>query len=481
MSPEGGEEKRSMFSRATYVITLALLVPSTAWAQEAAKVCSDGTTIKIASEWDNLGLTLPAAQVAGQPLRYSISSLGSVRSAWIEVWDRPKRLSRQPVSVKLEGAAPCANCLDAEETPYELDISIFDAAEPVICIDYCAPGTPTSGAYLSEVIAGKQPIEDSDESVEPAYLLDDPQLSGDPIRMVEGSGSTQVVLSGENLIESSRVYVVSGENASAGDTASWTYLYSRTLDLRHVEVTIPSDMIKKPKILTAYARDSWPGRSGETASGPGQTIIVVSKNSPVIDSVEPRVLDNPGLDARVILRGSGFTEDSAVKFGDDLSWGAEETFVSSSELRIRIPASELKDSGGRYARPTPLKLSVVNDPSHFSDFVFIPVLPSAKFKRGPLTPTIRSIMPYPIPMMDFQSPSFLTLEIHGDNFRPDDVVAFNNGQSDRVRLKTQYVSPHHLRAWLPRESWRKHRVSFRLIVQTSAGFCAAEAFAESLE
>jgi hypothetical protein len=470
-----------VFSRATYAIMLAVLVPSTAWTQEASKVCSDGTMIKISSEWDKLGLTLPAAKVAAQPLRYSISSVNNVKGAWIEAWDRPKRLSRQSISVKLEGEAPCANCLDAEETPRELHISIFDADEPLICIDYCAPGTPVNGAYVSEVIAGKQPVEDSDESVEPAYLMDDPQLSGDPIRMVEGSGSTQVMLSGENLIESSRVYVVSGENPSAEDTPSRTYLYSRTLDLRHVEVMIPSDMIEKPGTLTAYAKDSWPGRPGETVSGAGQKIIVVSKDSPVIDSVEPRVLDNPGLDGTVILRGSGFTEDSAVNFGDDLSWGAEETFISSTELKVRIPVSELKDSSGRYARATPVKLSVANDSLHFSDYVLIPVLPSAKLKRETLTSTIRAIAPYPIPMMDYQSPQFLTLEINGDNFRPHDFVAYSNGESENTRLKTQFISPHHLRVWLPRESWRKHRMSFRLIVQTPAGICAAEAFAESLE
>jgi hypothetical protein len=84
-------------------------------------------------------------------------------------------------------------------------------------------------------------------------------------------------------------------------------------------------------------------------------------------------------------------------------------------------------------------------------------------------------------MMDFQSPTFLTLQISGDNFRPNDVVAIDNRVSDRFRLKTQYASSHRLSAWLPRESWRKHGMSFRLIIQTSAGFCAAEAFADSLE
>jgi hypothetical protein len=470
-----------MFPRASYLIISAMLVLPTARAQEATKVCSDGPTIKIASRWDQLGLTMAASDVAAQPLRYSVSSLQGVQGAWIEVWDRPKRLSRQAVPVRLEGEAACANCLDAGETPRDLRLSIFDPDEPSICIDYCAPGTLMSGWYVSEVTVGKQPVEDSDESVEPAYLMNDPELTGNPIRMVEGSGSTDVVLSGEDLIQSSRVYVVSGENASPEDKASRTYLYSRTLDLRHVEVTIPSDLIEKPGTLTAYAKDSWPGRPGDKIYGAGQKIIVASKDSPVINSVEPGVLRSRGRDTTVTLRGGGFTKDSEVKFADQLGAGAEVTFVSSTELKVRIPATELEDSSERHARATPVLLSVLNDALNFSAPVRIRVVPSAEFKEEPLTASIRAIAPYPIPLMDFHGPQFLALEIEGDNFRPNDVVAFNNGQSDRVRLKTQYVSSHRLRAWLPRESWRKHRVSFRLIVQTSAGFCSAEAFAESLE
>ncbi len=468
-----------MLRKTTNAIVLAALMAQIALAQEATKVCSDGRTIKVASRWDQLGLTMDASDVAAQPLQYSISSLQGVQGAWIEVWDRPKRLSRQPVRVRLEGEAACANCLEAGETPTELRLSIFDADEPSICIDYCAPGTLMSGAYVSELTVGKQPVEDSDESVEPAYLMDSPELTGDPIRIVEGSGSIDVVLLGENLISSSRVYVV-GENASPTGKAERTYLYSRTLDLRHAVVTMPSDLLEKPGTLTAYAKDSWEGRQAE-ASGAGQKIVVVSEDSPVIHSVEPRVLRSQGQDATVTLRGGGFTKDSEVKFGDQLGAGAEVTFVSSTELKVRIPAIELEDSSELHARATPVLLSVLNDALHFSAPVRIRVVPSAQFKEEPLTASIRSIAPYPVPMMDFQSPQFLALEIEGDNFRPNDVVAFNNGQSDRVRLKTQYVSSHRLRAWLPRESWRKHRVSFRLIVQISAGFCSAEAFAESLE
>jgi hypothetical protein len=206
---------------------------------------------------------------------------------------------------------------------------------------------------------------------------------------------------------------------------------------------------------------------------------VAGKDSPTIDSVEPQTLSCCGSDASVVLRGGGFTQHSEVTFGDENSGGAEVTFVSNSELRVRVPADDLLDSSGRYARATPLMLYVTNDPFHFSAPVAVGVAPSAKFKRQPLTAVINAITPYPVPMMSFRSPRFLTLEINGDNFRLNDVVAYGNG--DRIRLKTQYVSSHHLRAWLPRELWRKHLLSFRLVVETPTGFCTAEAFAKWLE
>jgi hypothetical protein len=471
-----------MLLRASYVIIFAVLVAPTTRAQEATKVCSDGHTIKIASQWDQLGLTMPASDVAAQPLHYWISSPEGVQAAWVEVWDRPKRLSRQPISAKLEGEAPCANCLDAGETPRELHLLIFDADEPTYCIDYCAPGTPTNGAFLSEMQVGKQPEEDYDESEEPAYLMNYPELTGDPIRMVEGAGSTDVVLSGTDLIQSSRVYVVN-EKAPPKDKASRTYLYSRTLDLRHVEVTIPSDLLEKSGVLMVYAKDSWEGRE---AAPPriGQKIIVASKDSPAITSIEPHVLQCCGPrepDVTVVLHGSGFTKHSEVIFGDEPYTHPEVDFVTPNELRVTIPGFKLKDEGGRYTRATPLRLSVVNSPLQLSAPAELRVLPSTKFTRQPLPAAIRAITPYPIPMMDFQSPEFLTLVISGDNFRPKDVVALDDKLSDYIRLKTQYVSSHQLKAWLPRESWRKHRMSFRLIVQTSEGPCAAEAFSETLE
>ena len=465
-----------MLLRASYVI-IVVLAAATAPAQEATEVCSDGRTIKIASQWDELTTTMPESDAAARPLRYFMSTTQGVQSAWMEVWDRPKRLSRTAVPIQREGEARCAGCEDAEQTPEELYISIFDPQVVSLCIDYC-PGPPAPGEYVSQLLAGKKPVEDSDDSVEPAYLLENPELNGPSIRVVEGTESTTVVLSGEYLISSSRVYFMIGENASPESKASRNYLYSRTVDLRHVEVTMPSDLADKPGLFTAYARDSWEGRP-VVGAGTGQKIIVASKDSPVVDSVEPHALSCCRSDASLVIRGSGFTQHSQVQFGDDISLGEEVTFVSPSELHVTIPGDRLTDSSGQYARATPVMLSVTNDPRHFSAPVAVEVLPSAKFKRQPLTAVINAITPYPVPMMDYRSPRFLILEIIGDNFRPDDVVAYGNG--DRTRLKTQYVSPHHLRAWLPRELWRKHLLSFRLVVETPAGLCAAEAFEKWLE
>jgi len=172
-----------------------------------------------------------------------------------------------------------------------------------------------------------------------------------------------------------------------------------------------------------------------------------------------------------------------VKFGDDRSIGPEAKFVSAQEPRVQIRGEELEDFDGSYARPTPVTLSVINDPLHLSAPVEVRVEPSVKFKRAQSLALVRNISPYPVPMMDSQSPEFLVLEIQGDNFRPNDVVFFNDisGHTNRTRMRTQYVSAHHLRAWLPREAWRKHRLSFRLLIQTPAGLCATEAFEELLE
>ena len=97
-------------------------------AQESTKRCQDGRTIGIASQWDKLAYDVPANDRDKYPLNYSISDTQGVTHPWVEVWERPKRLSRSAVAIKEEGEARCNGCQDAEKTPDELHISVFDRA-----------------------------------------------------------------------------------------------------------------------------------------------------------------------------------------------------------------------------------------------------------------------------------------------------------------------------------------------------------------
>ncbi len=457
-------------------------------AQEATQQCPDGRTLQIIAQSDKLRTeSLPPGYV--QHLRYTISSTKGVKAVWIEVWDRPKRLSRTVVPVKTEGEVPCDGCNAAEETPQELNLAVFDAALPIDCYENCS-GFPR-GVYVSEVLAGKKPVEGSDSNTFPDYLLEDPHLAGPPLRFVEGSGTTDAILYGKYFIPTTRIYLTDGKDAWQKGDDSLSYLPSKTLDLRLIRVTIPKEFLTAPGVLEASALDVWEkDKAGlypsKRSHAPELKIIVVGKNSPTLDAIEPESLPadaaDPAEDKKVaiVLHGSGFTKDSDVALGSEptsmSSFMADVTFVSPSELRAQIPASALKN-----AKYVPLKISVVNDHLHFSAPRELSVLPATKLNPAPIPALIRSITPYPVPMMEYHSPEFLELEINGDNFRLNDVVAYRYTYFDRTKLRTHYVSPHQLKAWLPRDAWRKHRLSFRLVVQSATGTCSAEAFANSLE
>jgi hypothetical protein len=453
-------------------------------AQEASKECPGGRILKIRSEADKLKQS-PQPEDEEQPLHYSISNPRGVRAAWVEVWDRPKRLSRHLVQTKTEGEIPCFGCNHTEETPAELHLSIYDPAIPIVCYENCKGNG--RGAYVSEVAAGRKPEENPGSAGSiPDYLLEEPQLVGPPVRFEEGAGATDVIFFGANLIPTTRVYLTDGEDAWQKGNDALSYLPSKTLDLRHIRATIPKEFLAKPGILEASAEDKANPFPSKRSHPPEVKIIVVSKDSPRLNSIEPPELRADAAEgsedhkAAVVLRGSGFTKDSDIAFGYDptsmSSLMADVNFVSPTELRAQIPAHELKDFSG-----VSLRLSVFNDNLHFSEPRALHVLPTAKAKPEPLPAFIRSISPYPVPMMDYRSPAFLPILIGGDNFRPGDVVTLRYTFHERTRLRTQYISPHQLKAWLPRELWRIHKLSFRIVIQTAAGLCYAEAFANAAE
>jgi hypothetical protein len=89
-------------------------------------------------------------------------------------------------------------------------------------------------------------------------------------------------------------------------------------------------------------------------------------------------------------------------------------------------------------------------------------------------PTIRSVSPYPVPLMDGDSPIFVELKIYGEGFRKDQYVVLSNGEVAGVKLETEYISSQELHAQLPRELWRNHQLSARLVAQTATGSCSTE-------
>jgi hypothetical protein len=221
---------------------------------------------------------------------------------------------------------------------------------------------------------------------------------------------------------------------------------------------------------------------------PEQELYVVSKDSPVISSVEPSsVRSDAGEkdDIPVTLRGTGFTKESRAVFGTASSverglGGGDADFVSSREIRAKIPS--YLTILGPYANNEPIRVWVTDDNTlKISEPREIAVVPAPSQKAAPMAAAINSVTPFLIPLMDAHSPKYQIVEIEGENFRSDDrVVAVLDPDSpgEYSPLKTEFITETKLRAWLPREFWRKHQLSYRLLLKTAAGVCATEVFDE---
>ena len=61
--------------------------------------------------------------------------------------------------------------------------------------------------------------------------------------------------------------------------------------------------------------------------------------------------------------------------------------------------------------------------------------------------------------------------IHGENFVPENKVRFSfGGQTTNDReVRSEYLSATLLRAWIPRQLWRNHQLSYRLVVEAKSG------------
>jgi hypothetical protein len=218
-------------------------------------------------------------------------------------------------------------------------------------------------------------------------------------------------------------------------------------------------------------------------------VLGISKNGisrPRNATIEPSEVSAANSKDGVTFRilGSGFTAESQVltsfqvHFGDDRN-ALRPFSIAPHELQVTIPSYLLLDAASTL--DSHVQLWVRNgDDQHVSDPQSLHLLRTAEFPLPRAQqPSIISTSPYPVPLMDDRSPAFTLLKIYGENFRKGDKVVAQNGDSPGDRkLRTEFISPQELNAWLPSELWRHHRLSFRLTALTSNGMCTAELWEE---
>jgi hypothetical protein len=212
------------------------------------------------------------------------------------------------------------------------------------------------------------------------------------------------------------------------------------------------------------------------------TIYVMSKDRPSLSSVEPsEVSSDKTTGAAVRILGNGFTKTSQVLAGFEFRTGERNDvltpfFVSPHEIQVTIPSTLLRPLS--YASDGRLQLWVRNDDDkHVSNPQAVRVEPATDAHLKPRKPSITSISPYPVPLMDYRSPAVMILKVYGESFNSNDTIVADNDDLSG-KLRTEFVSPQELQAWLPREIWRYHRLSFELIARTTNGTCRAEVWQE---
>lgn len=435
-------------------------------------------------------LTVETSDHQTYTLKYQIlPKQDSVTEAWIEVWDRPKLLLRKSVPISAAGSMDWSDT--SNDTPDELRIALLDPDAPKgTCIDSCTPEQYNAVYPSSELLAGVGPNGDEHS----------PELQIQAFRVVAGTDGVEVSLAGNYFTPESRLVV--GEMTSR-DRWDLQFAPVEYVDMHHLKGWIPADLLTLARVLPLTV---WPSPEemdrDEDTSRPfpyDASVIVVCKDSPRLDRLEPSevaadaadqfALQHPvdetqltdeeveqrhSIVARVL--GSGFNSKSRVVVAYDPLQGNEvkTEFVSAQELRIWLRSGLLKGNVGQ-----PLNFWVMNDRQGcgISESRIVRVLPSEKIPLPTPTGWITVTEPYPVPLMAQSGPDGLELTIRGENFRPNDTVVAAvrwYGDGGYKNLKTTFISSEELRAWLPREMWRIHRVSFRFVIHTVGGERATE-------
>jgi hypothetical protein len=400
-----------------------------------------------------------------------------VREAWIEILDRPMLLGKKSAPVQASGTLDLEwdrSPLNFYEQPEDnLELSIWDPNGETIICDINLVMTAYPGGLVSSTTVGAR-----------GRLTPYPRLNASFVRAAQGREAITFDVTGEDLGPGTKFQV----QAPRGGRCDNRSMHAEVLDFAHARVTMAADCLVRPGILLVSAD----GDEERTAS-----VHVASRTSPVLLRVSPsHIPENMRQDQlRLVVRGSGFTEESTVYAGynpdalnqmtDQLSLGTE--YISPTELRVRVDAYEAEDhevSAG-VASDEKLRIWVKGKEEKFQlsepyDVTLRPVVthdisfPPEGLVLRPLRPktaVVTSVSPFPIKLMNERSPSELAVTIHGENFVPADKVRFSFwGQTINDReAHSEYISATQLQAWIPRQLWRKHQVSYRLVMEAKSG------------
>jgi hypothetical protein len=419
-------------------------------------------------------------------LRYRITpSTTGVTSARIEIWDRPDLLVKIPVHVAKTGELTWTDT--SAPAPSRLDFTLIDPAAIRACAEPCTEANPSSEPSATTVARQDVP----------------PSFRSDPVRVQAGSESLTLELSGRFLTPSTKVLL--GEPTPKKEIwKAWEFLPTEFIDVTKMRATIPWSYL-----ASAHKLVLWPlnldeadsaegnglalnGTEQKTPLGGGspQIVYVAGATSPLLNKVEPETLPADASDrneAKVLLRGSGFTQKSQVVIGlDPLESSVLRApplvlapkLVSPQVLEVQIPSSQLRRTDIAYSERGPIRVWVRNSDTGFqiSESRDITIRPTAKLPPVPLVGEILAISPSPLPLMTASGPQGIEVTVLGRNFRANDTVLAAVNQGAKVKLQTQFVSPTELHVSLPRELWRDHRVSYRFVIVTSQGERATELF-----
>jgi hypothetical protein len=174
----------------------------------------------------------------GMRLIYHVPNVDGIIAAWLEVWDRPKRLFRTAVPVKTDGQIIWSPDDPYPTTPAMLSLAIYDAELPEFCVDNPCSG-PSFGSHVSPVVVGNTTSESSGKA----------ELEGPPIRLGEGGDVTDVIATGRDLPPDMKVILIEKDDTT--EDYRWIfhdYLNTEVINLRHIKVTVPSTYLLKPGV-----------------------------------------------------------------------------------------------------------------------------------------------------------------------------------------------------------------------------------------